>query len=69
MVILQEVVEIPFLVDHQALYAAIVQQIADRLDPGGGRVDMQLQPLHRFVPKKKMPSVPAPVWLPITGPM
>ena len=70
-VVLQKVLEIPLVVNDQAGDAQVLQQCADGLQPGGGGVDLQLQPLHvqRSVPTKNRPMVLGPVWLPMTGPM
>ena len=70
-VMLQEIPEVPLVVNDQAGDAQVLQQGADRVQPGRGGVDLQLQPLHgqRSVPTKNRPMVSGPVWLPITGPM
>ena len=68
---LQEIPEVPLVVNDQAGDAQVLQQGADRVQPGRGGVDLQLQPLHgqRSVPTKNRPMVSGPVWLPMTGPM
>ena len=48
---------------------AALQAGAEIVQPVGAGVDMYLDPVHRWVPTKKMPMVLGPVWLPMTGPM
>ena len=68
-VIFQEILEIRLVVNDQAGDAQLLQPGAQAVQLRRPGVDMYLDPVHRWVPTKKMPMVLGPVWLPITGPM
>ena len=68
-VIFQKILEIRLIVDDQPGDALALQPGAEIVQLPGAGVDMYLDPVHRWVPTKKMPMVLGPVWLPMTGPM
>ena len=68
-VIFQKILEIRLIVDDQPGDALALQPGAEIVQLPGAGVDMYLDPVHRWVPTKKMPMVLGPVCLPMTGPM
>ena len=68
-VIFQKILEIRLVVNDQTRDPRGLQAGAEVVQPVGAGVDMYLDPVHRWVPTKKMPMVLGPVWLPMTGPM
>jgi ribosomal protein L11 methylase PrmA len=50
------------VINDEAGDTELLQQIRHRVQPGGGGVDFQLQPVHqRSRPTKNRPMVPGPV--------
>ena len=68
-VIFQKILEIRLVVNDQTRDPRGLQAGAEIVQLVGAGVDMYLDPVHRWVPTKKMPMVLGPVWLPMTGPM